>query len=181
MLSNFNVPSYNEITSGMEVARLINQVRPTPFIFLSGRSDTYDMVAGLEMGAAHYITKPYDLAVLLATLRAYFREKKRVYLPKEKQPGIVVGDIQIDLMNRLVYVKGKEVLIQDKPLAILIYLAKHLNRPVTKDELLQEVWGYSYTDGVQTNSVEVNISRLRAAIGEEYIRTARGEGYILQA
>ena len=181
MLSNFNVPSYNEITSGMEVARLINQVRSTPFIFLSGRSDTYDMVAGLEMGAAHYITKPYDLAVLLATLRAYFREKKRMYLPMETQTEMVVGAIRIDLTNRFVYVKGKEVPIQDKPLAILIYLAKNQDRPVTKEELLQEVWKYSHTAGLQTNSVEVNISRLRSAIGEEYIRTARGEGYYLEA
>lgn len=183
MLSNFNVPSYNEITNGMEVARLITQVRPTPFIFLSGRSDTFDMVAGLEMGAAHYIPKPYDLSLLLATLRAFFREKKRMLLPKEtnSELEIVIGDIRIDLTNRFVYVKGKEVLIQDKPLAILIYLARHQDRPVTKEELLQEVWGYSYTVGIQTNSVEVNISRLRSAIGEHYIRTARGEGYILKA
>ena len=182
MLNNFNVPSYNEITNGMEVARLINQTQPTPFIFISGRSDTFDMVAGLEMGAANYIPKPYDLSLLLATLRAFFREKERMSTLQQSVPEmeITVGDIRIDLTSRRVFVKDKEVLVQEKPLAILIYLMKHQERPVTKEELLQEVWGYSSSDGIQTNNVEVNIARLRNAIGEHYIRTARGEGYYLQ-
>lgn len=183
MLKNFNVPSYNEITSGIEVARLINQMRPTPFIFLSGRGDTFDIVAGLEMGAAQYIPKPYDLSVLLATLRAFFREKSRVSSQYEDIPqfDITVGDIRIDLTNRRVYIKGKEVIVAEKPLAILIYLAKHRERIVTKEELMREVWGYSSSDGVQTNNVEVNIKRLRSSIGEQYVRTFRGEGYSLQS
>ena len=183
MLNNFNIPSYNEITSGMEVARLINQTKPTPFIFLSGRSDTFDMVAGLEMGAAHYIPKPYDLSLLLATLRAFFREKNKTTLPKlaRSEAEIVVGDIRIDLTSRLVYVKEVQTDVQDKPLAILIYLARNLDRSIPKEELLQEIWGYSSTEGIPSNTVEVNISRLRSAIGEQYIRTARGEGYYLRA
>ena len=184
MLKNFNVPAYNEITSGMEVARLINQVRPTPFIFLSGRSDTYDMVTGLEMGAAHYIAKPYDLSLLLATLRAFFREQKRTVLPRETRSEveieIIAGDIRIDLLNRLTYLNGEKVLIQEKPFAILVYLAKNQGRSVSKEELLQEIWGYSSSVGLPSNTVEVNIRRLRSAIGEQYVRTARGEGYFLQ-
>ena len=182
MLKNFNVPVYNEITSGMEVARLINQERQTPFIFLSGRSDTYDMVTGLEMGAAHYIPKPYDLSLLLATLRAFFREQKRILLPKKthSETEIIFGDIRIDLINRVTYLNGEKVIIQEKPFSILVYLAKNRGRLVPKEELLQEIWGYSYSKGFPTNTVEVNIRRLRTAIGEQYVGTARGEGYFLQ-
>lgn len=182
MLKNFNVPSYNKITSGIEVARLINVVRPTPYIFLSGRSDSFDIVAGLEMGAAHYIPKPYDLSVLLATLRAFFRNRESIVSSKDKRKDteIVAGDIRIDLINRLTFVNEKEVVVSEKPFAILVYLAKNQDRSVSKEELLQEIWGYSVSDGLPTNTVEVNIRRLRNAIGEQYIRTARGEGYCLQ-
>ena len=182
MLKNFNVSALNQITSGMEVARLINQVNPTPYFFISGRSDTFDVVAGLETGAAHYITKPYDLSILLATLRAFFREQERLVSVKDKddETEIIAGDIRIDLINRLAYVNGKKVFIPDKPFAILAYLARNQNRPVTKEEILQQVWGYSSSDGIQTNTVEVNIRRLRTAIGERFVRTARGEGYYLQ-
>lgn len=182
MLKNFNVPAVNQVTSGIEVARIINQVNPTPYIFLTGRGDTFDVVAGLETGAAHYITKPYDMSILLATLRAFFREYERVLSMKKMHEiaEIVAGDIRIDLINRVTFLKGERVFLPDKPFAILAYLARNQDRPIKKEELLQEIWGYSPSDGIPTNTVEVNISRLRSSIGEQYIRTARGEGYYLQ-
>lgn len=182
MLKNFNVPAVNQVTSGIEVARIINQFNPTPYIFLTGRGDTFDVVAGLETGAAHYITKPYDLSILLATLRAFFREYERVLSMKKMHEiaEIVAGDIRIDLINRVTFLKGERVFLPDKPFAILAYLARNQDRPIKKEELLQEIWGYSPSDGIPTNTVEVNISRLRSSIGEQYIRTARGEGYYLQ-
>ncbi len=182
MLKNFNVPAVNQVTSGIEVARIINQVNPTPYIFLTGRGDTFDVVAGLETGAAHYITKPYDLSVLLATLRAFFREYERVLSMKKMHEiaEIVAGDIRIDLINRVTFLKGERVFLPDKPFAILAYLARNQDRPIKKEELLQEIWGYSPSDGIPTNTVEVNISRLRGIIGDQYIRTARGEGYYLK-
>ena len=99
---------------------------------------------------------------------------------KDDETEIIAGDIRIDLINRLAYVNGMKVFIPDKPFAILVFLARNQNRPVTKEEILQQVWGYSSSEGIQTNTVEVNIRRLRMAIGERFVRTARGEGYYLQ-
>lgn len=182
MLKNFNVSSFDEVTCGREVARLINQVNPTPFIFLSGRSDPFDVVSGLDMGATRYITKPYDLPVLLAKLRCFFRDQECCSRTNGdvQATEIIVGDIHIDLINRRVFLNGKEVFIQDRPLEILIYLARNQGRSVPKDELLKAIWGQCPTDEIITNNVEVVIGRLRSTIGSEYIKTIRGQGYSLQ-
>lgn len=165
------------ITNGLEVARKIQQVKEVPFILLTARTDSYDIMTGLDSGAEDYIPKPYDLTELLARLRAVFRRITRT----QKQASMVqVGKIKLNLLSHKVYVNDKEVKLPNQQFDLLHYLMIHKNEVLTKEELYKNVWGYELMNGTTTNTLEVNIKRLRKVIGSELITTHRGIGYAFE-
>lgn len=165
------------ITNGMEVARRIQQIKEIPYVLLTSRSDSFDIMVALDMGAEDYVTKPYDLSILLARLRAILR---RLDNAAKKDNVVVCCDkISLNLDCHSVHVDGSEVQLSNQLFQMLLFFVRNKKKIVTREELYKNIWGYDSMDTYPTNTLEVNIKRLRKAIGAEYIRTVRGKGYIL--
>lgn len=168
---------HGAVSNGMEVARRIQTFKDIPYVLLTSRSDSFDIMLALDMGAEDYITKPYDMTVLLARLRAIMR---RLDHANKKENVLVCCDkIVLNLDCHTVRVEGKHVQLSNQLFQLLLYLVRNKDKVVSKEELYKNVWGYDHKDGYSTNTLEVNIKRLRKAIGQDYIRTIRGKGYII--
>lgn len=170
-----------EYTNGLGVARVINKRKKVPYIFLTAKNQSSDIMAGLDMGAEDYITKPYDLSVLLARLR---RVLKRIEAHKQSlnSDELFFKEIRLSEANKKVFVNNEEVHLAPQLYEILRYLLSEPYKVIMKEEFYKNVWGYDSTNGKETNNLEVNIKRLREALGTgaQYIQTIRGKGYALQ-
>lgn len=184
---------------GMEVCRRIRQERiQVPIIMLTAKSEEYDKIIGLELGADDYITKPFSPREVIARIKAVSRRtnspSNRPIIEKndalENQPlssedqslkGIVnYGDIQIDLDHFEVLVRGEKVELTPKEYELLVYFTQRQGRIISRDQLLNQIWNFDYAG--ETRIVDVHISHLREKIEEDtkspkYIKTVRGFGY----
>ncbi|RYC98492.1 response regulator transcription factor [Facklamia hominis] len=184
---------------GMEVCRRIRQERiQVPIIMLTAKSEEYDKIIGLELGADDYITKPFSPREVIARIKAVSRRtnspSNRPIIEKndalENQPlssedqslkGIVnCGDIQIDLDHFEVLVRGEKVELTPKEYELLVYFTQRQGRIISRDQLLNQIWNFDYAG--ETRIVDVHISHLREKIEEDtkspkYIKTVRGFGY----
>ncbi|MGX7091422.1 response regulator transcription factor [Hutsoniella sourekii] len=169
--------------NGLEVCRRIRPVKDTPIIIMTARDSVIDRVSGLDQGADDYIVKPFAIEELLARLRALFR---RIHHEEEQratqQPTVTYRDLTIEKANRVVR-RGKEVIeLTKREYELLLYLMENLNMVLSRDVLLDKVWGY--TSEVETNVVDVYIRYLRNKIDkpdqESYIQTVRGTGYVMR-
>lgn len=142
----------------------------TPILFLSACDEEFQIVRGLDSGADDYVTKPFRLSELLSRIRALLRRKTT-------QACIFSGDIIIDFSNMTVKKGDKNLFLTPTEFQILSVLLKNKGNTVTRSLLLQKIWD---SDGnfIDDNTLSVHISRLRDKIGEEYIKTVRGIGYI---
>lgn len=163
---------------GWEVCKRLRELSDVPIIFLTARTDTEDIVKGLEMGADDYIVKPYDSDELIARVRAHLRRAPRNKLVEE----LVFdgGRFTINLMNREVNVDGEQQHLTPKEFALLSLLARNAGRVLTRKELVTEAWGEEYSDAI--DSLKLYIHYLRKKIEKdpsrpEYILTSRGVGY----
>jgi two-component system, OmpR family, alkaline phosphatase synthesis response regulator PhoP len=162
---------------GFEVCRnLRNAGSQVPVIMLTARGDVADRIAGLRTGADDYVPKPFDAAELLARMEALFRRSATV-------PGAVVdrfGDVAVDHARRRVTRLGQPVELSLKEFQLLCYLLERPDTPVTRDELLQNVWGYEVTPNTRT--VDVHMAQLRQKLEPNpreprHLVTAHGWGY----
>lgn len=184
---------------GMEVCRRIRQERiQVPIIMLTAKSEEYDKIIGLELGADDYITKPFSPREVIARIKAVSRRtnspSNHPIIEKndalENQPlssedqslkGIVnYGDIQIDLDHFEVLVRGEKVELTPKEYELLVYFTQRQGRIISRDQLLNQIWNFDYAG--ETRIVDVHISHLREKIEEDtkspkYIKTVRGFGY----
>ena len=184
---------------GMEVCRRIRQERiQVPIIMLTAKSEEYDKIIGLELGADDYITKPFSPREVIARIKAVSRRtnlpSNRPIIEKndalENQPlssedqslkGIVnYGDIQIDLDHFEVLIRGEKVELTPKEYELLVYFTQRKGRIISRDQLLNQIWNFDYAG--ETRIVDVHISHLREKIEEDtknpkYIKTVRGFGY----
>jgi Response regulators consisting of a CheY-like receiver domain and a winged-helix DNA-binding domain len=148
---------------------------------LTAKSEEFDKVLGLELGADDYITKPFSVRELLARIKAVLR---RTQQPEEEKEGIIkFGDIVIDTGKHLVYKKGKVLELTLKEFELLKLLSQNMGKVLTRDYLLDKVWGYEYAG--ETRTVDVHIRHLRKKIEDDdkspvYIETVRGIGYKLK-
>ncbi|MBA4602896.1 response regulator YycF [Thermoactinomyces mirandus] len=172
---------------GIEVCRQVRQHYQFPIIMLTAKDSELDKVLGLEMGADDYVTKPFSNRELLARIKANLRRSKTSRNNRErvenKEHTIKVGDISIDPHSFVITKKGKTIDLTHREFELLIYLAKHVNQVLTREHLLQSVWGYDYFGDVRT--VDVTIRRLREKIEDDpgapkYIITRRGIGYTIR-
>ena len=162
---------------GFEICKCIGTQRERPpIIILSARSSQEDKVRGLDLGADDYVTKPFQLKELLARMRAVVRRHNAV-------GGVLhLGTVVIDFHGRHATRGGQDLGLSHREFEVLQYLADRPGRVVTRDELLEEVWGYR--DMPLTRSVDISIARLRRKIEIDphrprFIRTLHGEGYSL--
>lgn len=138
-------------------------------LFLTARTAVSDRVRGLTMGAEDYILKPFEPAELLARIENILRRNQK------EEDIFETKDIQIDFKARRVFLKGEEVALTALEFDLLSMLARRRNIAVSREELLNTVWGYNYLG--ETRTVDVHVQRLRAKIGAEYIETVYKYGY----
>jgi len=169
-------------TDGFDICRRLRQEKtPTPILMVTAKSEEVDKVLGLELGADDYITKPFSIREVLARVKAIFR---RVEVDqdeqREEERPIAFGDLVIDPTKRRVTVRGEPVELTSKEYELLLLFARNPGRAYSRDELLDEVWGYQYSG--YSHTVNTHINRLRNKIEQdpsepEYVRTVWGVGY----
>ena len=164
---------------GYEVCREIRKVSSVPSIFLTAKSDTFDKVLGLELGADDYIVKPFDVKELIARIKAVLRRFDSDKGEKEKEDEVIYDNININLSNYELKINDKVVEMPPKELELLYFLAKNPNKVFTRDQLLSSVWDYDYFGDSRT--VDVHIKRIREKIenkSEKWnLKTVWGVGY----
>ncbi|MFC5700273.1 response regulator transcription factor [Cohnella faecalis] len=167
--------------NGIEICRrLRSQHNKTPIIMLTARDTVMDRVAGLDSGADDYIPKPFAIEELLARMRALFR---RLDDDETEQEGSVVFlDLTVDVPSRTVTRQGKTIELTKREFDLLLALLHHRNTVMSRERLLNEVWGYEA--GVETNVVDVYVRYVRQKLDgpdkERYIQTVRGIGYMMK-
>jgi two-component system OmpR family response regulator len=161
--------------NGFELCGLLRQGRRTPIIFLTARSDRADKLAGLNLGADDYVTKPFDLEELLARVRAVLRRAS----PSIEH--LVLGPVTIDFTTMVATRLSRPIHLTHREFELLHYLAERRGRVVHRDELLREIW--LFPDTSSTRAVDNTVARLRKKIepsGEShFIHTVHGDGYCL--
>ncbi|HAG79949.1 MAG TPA: DNA-binding response regulator [Cyanobacteria bacterium UBA11162] len=163
---------------GLQVLEeLRGQGEQLPIIILTARDDISDKVAGLEGGADDYMTKPFRFEELLARVRLQLRKS---HLPKGKEETVLmVGNVMLDLRTRRVRVNGELVELSAREFTLTEILLRHRGQVMSREQLLNHVWGYDYDPG--SNIVDVYIGYLRKKLGGKLIETVRGMGYRFQA
>jgi two-component system copper resistance phosphate regulon response regulator CusR len=146
-----------------------------PVLVVTGNPTHRDVVACLESGADDYLVKPFRLEELLARVRARLRTPPAA----RATSALTSGDITMDLLTRRVVVAGREVELTSREFALLEVLVRHAGQVLSREQLLSQVWGYSFDPG--SNVVSVFVGTLRHKIGHDAIETVRGAGYRLRA
>ena len=166
------LPSMN----GFEICRRLKREKQSPIIMLSAKDSVMDKVNGLQIGADDYIAKPFAIEELLARIEVVFRRQDNLnnYIIKFK-------DITIDTKSRIVKRNNEEINLTNKEYELLMILIENKDEVVTRDELLERIWGYD----TETNVTDVYIRHLRSKLNnenkEEYIQTVRSIGYIMRS
>ena len=169
---------------GLEVARQIRKEHDTPIIMLTAKDSEIDKVLGLELGADDYVTKPFSNRELVARVKANLRRTASSNAASneedEANKELEVGDLTIHPDAYTVSKRGENIELTHREFELLHYLARHLGQVMTREHLLQTVWGYDYFGDVRT--VDVTVRRLREKIEDnpshpEWLVTRRGVGY----
>ena len=167
---------------GFDVCRIIREESSVPILMLTARDEEMDKVLGLELGADDYLTKPFSIRELLARVKAMLRRVEMVRSAREDAPAelLVEGNVQVDLSSHRATIEGKPVHLKPKEFDLLAFLMRNRGRVLTRDQLLERVWGYDYAGNTRT--VDVHVRWLREKLEAdpsrpELIQTVRGVGY----
>ena len=175
LLLDIMLPQLN----GLEVLRRLRRASQVPVIMLTARDAVMDKVTGLDMGADDYITKPFSIEELLARIRAALRKQSA---QKREDGPLTCGDLAVDVSRHRVTRGGKEIELTGREFALLQYFMENKTLVLTRDQLLEKVWGYGYLG--ETNVVDVYVRYLRGKIDEGFenklLQTVRGVGYVLR-
>ena len=165
---------------GFEVCRKVREFSNVPIIMLTAKDELEDKVTGLDLGADDYITKPFAIQDLMARIRAALRKHTETDGPEGER--LTCKNLVLYPSRYEVTVNGEEIHLTKKEYSLLEYLLRNKRNVLTRDQILQEVWGYDYAG--DTNVVDVYIRYLRAKIDErfsdKYIYTVRGVGYVIK-
>jgi DNA-binding response OmpR family regulator len=167
--------------SGIEVCRIIRQESGVPILMLTAKSSELDKVVGLELGADDYVTKPFSLRELTARIRALLR---RTDQPSAEGPAAVsLGELTIDIAGHRILRDGTPVPVKPRVFELLAFLLRHPGQVFSREQLLEQVWGYDYAG--ETRTVDVHVHWLRSAIEPDpaspaFIQTVRGVGYVFR-
>lgn len=163
---------------GWQVCREIREISNRPIIMISAKSDIFDKVLGLELGADDYLVKPFDIKELSARIKAVLRRCKKDTSPIDEEV-VKFENIEISLQKYELKINGKSIDIPPKELELLYFLASNYNRVFSRDQLLDKVWGFDYLGDSRT--VDVHIKRLREklqGVSDRWlIKTVWGVGY----
>ena len=165
---------------GLEVLRAIRREATTPVVMLTARADTIDVVVGLESGADDYVKKPFEMPELVARVRAALRRRVPADALEAAGQAVVLGGLRIDPAGRTALLDGREVALTRTEFDLLLELARQPGRVVSREALLDRVWGYGFLG--DSRLVDVAVGRLRAKVEADpaepaLIVTVRGAGY----
>ncbi len=164
---------------GWQVCREIREISNQPIIMISAKSETFDKVLGLELGADDYVVKPFDIKELSARVKAVLRRTRSHSAPKSDNEIIKLENLEISLQKYELKLNGKPIDIPPKELELLYFLAFNKNRVFTRDQLLDKVWGFDYLGDSRT--VDVHVKRLREkleGVSDKWaLKTVWGVGY----
>lgn len=168
---------------GVEVLRRIragSELSSLPVMMLTAKGEEIDKVLGLEMGADDYLSKPFGIRELEARVKALLRRSSSEKMDVQPEETLQIGDLAINHAAREVKLQGKPVPLSLKEYELLYLLVSHPNRVYTREQLLEQIWGYAYSG--ETRTVDVHIRNLRKKLEQdpekpEYIHTIRGIGY----
>jgi two-component system response regulator VicR len=173
------------LRDGMEVCREVRKKYEIPIIMLTAKDSEIDKVLGLELGADDYVTKPFSTREIIARVKANLRRQQIVTAPDtdDSSKEITIGALIIHPDAYSVSKRGETIELTHREFELLHYLAKHIGQVMTREHLLQTVWGYDYFGDVRT--VDVTVRRLREKIEDNpshpgWIVTRRGVGYYLR-
>jgi len=163
---------------GFEVCRLLRREMTVPILMLTAKADEVDKVVGLELGADDYVTKPFSMRELLARVRALLRRAETA--PAVEMELLAVGDLQVDLRRREASRQGRVLTLKPKEYELLLFLLRNRGRAFTREQLLDQIWGYEFAG--DTRTVDVHVRWLRQKIEDEPAKptrliTIRGVGY----
>lgn len=161
---------------GIETARrirLLPELKEVYILFLTARSEEYSEVAAFEVGADDYITKPVKIRALISRINALFRREKE---KKETKEELAIADLIINPQNYSVIQDNHSMTLPKKEFELLYYLAQHPDKVCGREEILQKIWGADIY--VLERTVDVHIRKLREKLGEGYIKTLKGVGYM---
>lgn len=175
---------------GFEVAKEVRKTSHIPIIMLSAKDSEFDKVIGLEIGADDYVTKPFSNRELLARVKAHLRRTENIETAVAEENAsasnseITIGDLKILPDAFVAQKRGEDIELTHREFELLHHLATHMGQVMTREYLLETVWGYDYFGDVRT--VDVTIRRLREKIEDtpsrpEYILTRRGVGYYMKS
>jgi len=177
VLLDLNLPG----VSGMDVCRqLRSDGTQVPIIMITGKSDTIDVVVGLEVGADDYVTKPFEVRELVARMGAHLRRAEQAVATQQPKTRFEFPGLTIDMNSRQVWRDGREVVLTLTEFNLLSLLASQAGQVVSRGELLRKVWGYEIE--IETRTVDAHIYRLRKKIERDsekpsYIHSVPGIGY----
>ena len=175
MLLDIMLPELN----GLEVLRRLRRSSQLPVIMLTARDAVMDKVTGLDMGADDYITKPFSIEELLARIRAALRKQSS---QKKDENLLTCADLTVDVSRRRVTRGGRDIELTGREFALLQYFLENKTLVLSRDQLLEKVWGYGYLG--ETNVVDVYVRYLRGKIDDGFelklLQTVRGVGYVLR-
>ena len=178
------------VLDGLEVAKEVRKTSHIPIIMLSAKDSEFDKVIGLEIGADDYVTKPFSNRELLARVKAHLRRTENIESAVAEENAsasnseITIGDLKILPDAFVAQKRGEDIELTHREFELLHHLATHMGQVMTREYLLETVWGYDYFGDVRT--VDVTIRRLREKIEDtpsrpEYILTRRGVGYYMKS
>ena len=172
---------------GFEITRILRREMTTPVLMLTARDDEIDRVVGLEVGADDYMTKPFSMRELVARVKAQLRRARLMReelgtqaLPAPEADILTFGNLNLNLTRREIVLDGEPLAIKPKEYELLVYLARHRGQMLSREQILQSVWGWDYFGDSRT--VDVHVRWLRQKIEAdpakpERIVTVRGGGY----
>lgn len=168
---------------GMQVCRLLRRDMDVPIIMLTALGGEGDRVAGLDTGADDYLAKPFGMKELMARVRALLRRAGPRVEPGPAPATVVSGNLQLDRQRREVTRAGDVVRFKPKEFELLLFLAEHPGRVFSREQILDEVWGYDFDGGSRT--VDVHVRWLRQKIEADpaaprRLKTIRGSGYLFE-
>lgn len=163
------------LLNGIEVCRRIRKESDIPIIMLTAKGETMDKIVGLDSGADDYMTKPFAIEELFARMRAALRRN----ISNSNDNVLTLKSLKIDLSRRMAYFDEQEIELTKREFELLVYLVKNKNIVISREQILNQVWGYDYIG--ETNVVDVYVRYLRTKIDDKFgiklIHTIRGVGY----
>ncbi len=167
---------------GLEICHELRKKSDVPVIFITSRDAPHEVALGLGIGGDDYIKKPFNPVEVIARVRTQLRRYRQQYRSQETEPdALALGDLQINLFNRIVEVKGKPVPLTVKEYDLLVFMAQNPNRYYSSGQLIEAVW--KHPRSINQKALMTHISNLRKKLGEDpknprYITTLKGAGYM---